>query len=113
MSTITPSVVGKDPVSVQLSAAVQSGHEIKWYAAYTCANHERRVAQQLAERRVDSFFPTYPSVRRWRDRRKELQLPLFPNYVFVRMDLADRIRVLQIPGVVNLVTFQGRPAALD
>ena len=76
MSTITASVVGKDPVSLQLSAAVQSAHEIKWYAAYTCANHERRVAQQLAERRFESFLPTYRSVRRWKDRRKELQLAL-------------------------------------
>jgi len=84
----------------------------RWYAAYTCTNHERRVAQQLAERQVENFLPLYRSVRRWKDRRKELQLALFPGYVFVRMDVANRLRVLQLPGVVSLVSFGGVPAPL-
>ena len=113
MSTVVPTVIGIDPVNVPVTAPLRSEPEARWYAAYTCANHERRVAQQLAERRFESFLPTYRSVRRWKDRRKELQLPLFPNYVFVRMDLANRIRVLQVPGLISLVVFQGQPAALD
>jgi transcription antitermination factor NusG len=84
----------------------------RWYAAYTCTNHERRVTQQLSERNVENFLPTYRSVRRWRDRRKELQLALFPSYVFVHMDVRDRLRVLQLPGVVNVVSFGGVPAPL-
>jgi transcription antitermination factor NusG len=84
----------------------------RWYAAYTCTNHERRVAQQLSERNVENFLPLYRSVRRWKDRRKELQLALFPSYVFVHMDVKDRLRVLQLPGVVNLVSFGGVPAPL-
>jgi len=83
-----------------------------WYAAYTCTRHEKRVAQQLDERQVENFLPLYRSVRRWKDRRKELQLALFPSYVFVRMDLKDRVRVLQLPGVVNFVSFGGVPAPL-
>ncbi len=84
----------------------------RWYAAYTCTHHERRVAQQLAERHVENFLPLYRSVRRWKDRRKELQLALFPGYVFVHMDVRDRLQVLQLPGVVNLVSFGGVPAPL-
>ena len=84
--------------------------EPRWYAAYTWANHERRVVQQLSDRRIEYFLPTYRSVRRWKDRRKELQLALFPSYVFVRMPLQDRVRVLQVPGVVDLVSFGGHPA---
>ena len=84
----------------------------RWYAAYTCTNHERRVAQQLDEREVENFLPLYRSVRRWKDRRKELQLALFPSYVFVHMDVRDRLRVLQLPGVVSFVTFGGTPAPL-
>src|SRR6266481_8155376 len=84
----------------------------RWYAAYTCTNHERRVAQQLDERDVENFLPLYRSVRRWKDRRKELHLALFPSYVFVRMDPMDRLRVLQLPGVVSFVTFRGTPAPL-
>jgi transcription antitermination factor NusG len=113
MSTVAPTVIGMEPFSVPVTAPLRCQPEARWYAAYTCANHERRVAQQLAERRFESFLPTYRSVRRWKDRRKELQLPLFPNYVFVRMDLVDRIRVLQVPGLISLVAFQGQPAALD
>ncbi len=83
-----------------------------WYAAYTWTHHERRVAQQLDERQVENFVPLYRSVRRWKDRRKELQLALFPSYVFVRMDPRDRLRVLQLPGVVSFVNFHGAPAPL-
>jgi transcription antitermination factor NusG len=83
-----------------------------WYAAYTSANHEKRVAEQLLQRSVEQFLPLYNSVRRWKDRRVHLQLPLFPGYVFVRIALCDRLRVLQIPGVAKLVEFNGTPAPL-
>jgi transcription antitermination factor NusG len=84
----------------------------RWYAAYTCANHEKRVREQLEQRDVESFLPVYESVRRWKDRRMRLQLPLFASYVFVRMPAADRLRVLQVPGVVRLVGFNGQLSAL-
>lgn len=83
-----------------------------WYAAYTHARHEKKVALQLEARRIEHFLPVYHSVRRWKDRRKELDLVLFPGYVFVRLALADRLRVLQLPGVVRFVSFNGQPAAL-
>lgn len=83
-----------------------------WYAAYTCAQHEKRVAEQLAERAVEHFLPLYSSVHRWKDRRVRLELPLFPGYVFVRLALRDRLRVLQIPSVVRLIGFGGLPTAL-
>jgi transcription antitermination factor NusG len=86
--------------------------EPHWYAAYTCAQHEKRVAAELGARDVDHFLPLYSSVRRWKDRRVRLTLPLFSGYVFVRVALQDRLRVLQIPGVVRLVGFGGRPIAL-
>jgi transcription antitermination factor NusG len=81
-----------------------------WYAAYTLANHERRVTRQLEERCIQSFLPTYQSVRRWKDRRKLLELPLFPSYVFVQMTANNRLDLLRLPGVLGLVCFQGRPA---
>ncbi len=84
----------------------------RWYAAYTRANHERRVADQLAERGVENFLPQYESVRKWKDRRVRLQMPLFPGYVFVHLALQNRLRVLQVPGVACLVGFAGRPVAV-
>ena len=83
-----------------------------WYAAYTCANHEKRVREQLEQRSVESFLPVYETVRRWKDRRMHLQQPLFPGYVFVRMALVDRLRVLQVPSIVRLVGFNGHLSAL-
>jgi transcription antitermination factor NusG len=70
------------------------------------------VAQQIEERSIACFLPLYRSVRRWKDRRKELELALFPGYVFVRIALHDRLRVLQLPSAVRLVSFNGQPAVL-
>jgi len=63
-------------------------------------------------REVEHFLPLYTSVRRWKDRRVTLDLPLFPGYVFVRLALRDRLRVVQIPSLVRLVGFNGLPTAL-
>lgn len=86
--------------------------EKRWYAAYTSANLEKRVAEQLGVREVEHFLPLYASVRRWKDRRVRLERPLFPGYVFVRMVLRDRLQVLQAPGVARLVGFGRTPAEL-
>jgi len=83
-----------------------------WYALYTCANHERRVAAELDVRAIEHFLPLYRAVRRWKDRCVTLDCPLFPGYVFVHLSLDVRIRVLQLPGVVRLVNFGGLPVAL-
>lgn len=96
-------------VGLQVSQITQT----PWYAAYTFAKHEKRVVQQLEERRIPSFLPTYRSVRRWKDRKKVLQLPLFPSYVFVQMSANSRLQLLSLPGVLGLVCFQGKPAPVD
>jgi len=84
----------------------------EWYAVYTHARHEKKVAQQLLERGIEHFLPVYRSTRLWKDRRKELDLVLFPGYVFTRIDAAQKLRVLQLPGVVRFVSFNGQPMAL-
>jgi transcription antitermination factor NusG len=83
-----------------------------WYAAYTRANHEKRVAEQLLQRSVEHFFPCYNSVRRWKDRKVCLQMPLFPGYIFVRIELRDQMRVREIPSVASLVGTNGIPTSL-
>jgi len=74
-----------------------------WYAAYTSANHEKRVAEQLVQRSIEHILPLYAVSRRWKDRRVDLQLPLFPGYVFVHLALRDRLLVSGIPSVACLV----------
>jgi len=86
--------------------------ESHWYAACTSPRHEKKVAQQMEGNRIQHFLPLYRSVRRWKDRRKQLDLPLFPGYIFARFALRDRLQVLQLPGVVQLVGFSGKPAPL-
>lgn len=91
-------------ISVYQPSGLSSGYlEAHWYAAYTCPNREKRVAAQLNRREIECFLPLYETVHRWKDRRMHLQLPLFPGYIFVRLELRDRLKVLQIPGVVRLV----------
>jgi transcription antitermination factor NusG len=89
-----------------------NGESQSWYAAYTASRHEKTVTEHLRQREIECFLPLYESVRRWNNGRHRVQLPLFPSYVFVRMAVRDRLRVLQVPGLVQLVTFQGAPAAL-
>jgi len=84
-----------------------------WYAVYTKGRHEKFVSRQLAEREINHFLPMYNSIRRWKDRWKEIDLPLFPGYVFVHVTGHERLRVLQTPGVVRFVSFSGHPAALQ
>lgn len=92
--------------------ATRTNAEGNWYALYTCARHEKRVAEQIQRRSFCCFLPMYRSVRRWKDRRKELELALFPGYVFVRMALEKKLQILQVPGVVRLVSFNGEPAVV-
>lgn len=83
-----------------------------WYAAYTRARHEKRVAEHLLHRDISFFLPLYSALHRWKDRRVRVELPLFPSYVFVHIPLRNRLHVLEIPGVVSLVTFGAHPAPL-
>lgn len=98
--------------AIALQRAPQSVAEARWYAIYTCARHEKRVSQQLERKSVEHFLPLYEAIHHWKDRRVRVQLPLFPGYLFVRIPLGQRLKVLEVPSVVRMVGFQGVPAAL-
>jgi len=95
--------------SLHLHSVAGRSEAVPWYVAYARPRHEKHIARQLAERGVRSFVPLYTSVRRWKDRRKRLELPLFPGYVFVQIALQCKLDLLRLPGVVDLVRFQGKP----
>jgi transcription antitermination factor NusG len=86
--------------------------EPRWYAASTRSRHEKAVAEYCTQRSIANFVPLYESVRRWKNGRHRVNLPLFPGYAFVRIALANRLEVLKVPGVVRLVSFNGLPAPL-
>jgi transcription antitermination factor NusG len=84
----------------------------EWFAVYTACRHEKRVAQHLGQRQIDYFLPLFQSRRRWSDgSRVVLDLPLFPGYVFVHINRAERVRVLEIPGAVQVIGGAGRTLA--
>ncbi len=85
----------------------------RWYAAYTFAQHEKAVSQQISVKNIEVLLPTTTVVRKRKDRTVRLEAPLFPGYVFVRMHLEERVKVLSVPSVVHLVSFNGKPAAID
>ena len=90
-----------------------SDREARWYACYTKARHEKRVDTQLQERGIETFLPLVTRVRQWKDRRKEVEFPLFPSYVFGRFALTESHRVLSVPGVSTLVKSDGRPMWIE
>lgn len=81
---------------------------VRWYATYTAPRHEKSVLQHLESRGVESYLPLYGSERLWNGRRAFVQLPLFPGYLFVRIAPEQRAKVLEVPGVLSIVSSQGR-----
>jgi len=85
----------------------------QWFAVYTTSRHEKTIAEHFALREIESFLPLYRAQRLWKNGCKmDLQLPLFPSYIFVRIAAHKRVRVLEVPGVLSLVGASGRPAPL-
>ncbi len=88
-------------------------HIPHWFAVYTTARHEKRVEEHLRWCEVESFLPLYRTTRRWQNRCKvQLDLPLFPNYIFVRIPAVERIKILGVPGVLSIVGAGSKPIPL-
>jgi transcription antitermination factor NusG len=90
--------------------ALEGVAPLNWYAIQTRSRHEKMVARQLEGQGIDSFLPVVAKLHRWSDRKKTVELPLFPGYAFVRTAASpeDRVRILKIPGVVNFVGAHGQ-----
>jgi transcriptional antiterminator NusG len=84
----------------------------QWYAIWTRSRHEQVVRDQLERKQIAAFLPTITRWSRWKDRKKKVDWPLFPGYCFARFDAEDTLPVLKCTGVVNIVSFEGRPAAI-
>lgn len=82
-----------------------------WWALYTRHQHEKTVADMLSTKGFDVFLPLYESMRRWKDRKKMISLPLFPCYVFVRGSLERKLQVVTTPGV-HMILYHGEDLAI-
>lgn len=89
-----------------------SDKALPWFSIVSKPQHERAVCDGLTQKGLETFLPQYEATRRWSDRVKRLQLPLFPQYVFCRFDPARRWQVLQTAGVRSIVAFGGESAAI-
>ena len=84
-----------------------------WFAVFTHSHHEKKVSHGFLQQRIENFLPLYSQIHRWTNRRSVMvQLPLFPNYVFVRIDRRQRGQVLQVPGVLAIVGRGYEPTPL-
>jgi transcription antitermination factor NusG len=84
-----------------------------WFALQVRARQEAGVAAQLNGQGYEGFLPFYKLRKRWSDRIKEFDAPLFPGYLFCRFDPHNRLPILKTPGVIQIVSFNNIPAAVD
>jgi transcription antitermination factor NusG len=90
-----------------------STHGDQWFALRTKPQREKVVASALRSKGYEEFLPLYRSRRRWSDRIKEMDLPLFPGYVFCRFDVHSRLPILVTPGVLLIVGIGKTPLAVN
>ncbi|MDP9052283.1 MAG: UpxY family transcription antiterminator [Acidobacteriota bacterium] len=98
-------------VQAQPLIGVSKSEDSPWWALYTRHQHEKTVAEILSAKGFEVFLPLYESMRRWKDRTKELSLPLFPSYVFVRGELDRRLQIVTTPGV-HMILSRGDKLAV-
>ena len=98
MSSLVQAAVGL-PVSATPA-------ERQWYAVHTRPRHEKKVVQELQERGITTFLPMSAEVRRWSDRRKVVEVPLFPCYAFVQIAPTPEMR-LEVLGPYGVLGFVG------
>lgn len=84
-----------------------------WFAVQVWARHEARVAEHLTGRGYPWFLPLYKCRKRWSDRVKVTDAPLFPGYLFCRFNPQNRLHILTTPGVIQIVGNNGSPTAID
>lgn len=82
-----------------------SGLEKAWFALYVQVNHEKEVTKRLQQKSIDCFLPLMESWSKRRDRRKKIQVPLFPGYVFVHtvLDNYTNVNILKTPGALTVL----------
>jgi transcriptional antiterminator NusG len=83
-----------------------------WFAIWTRSRHEQVVREQLEKKHIDAFLPTIAKWSRWKDRKKKIDWPLFPGYCFARFNPDNALAILKCSGVVNIVSFEGKPAPI-
>jgi transcription antitermination factor NusG len=90
-----------------------SPNPFSWFAVQVRARQELGISEHLQSNGYEWFLPLSRSKKRWSDRIKEVQSPLFPGYLFCRFDPLDRLPILKIPGVIQIVGSNRQPIPVD
>jgi transcription antitermination factor NusG len=85
---------------------------LEWYVFYTFHNAEKVIKQELEKVKFEVCLPLQKITRQWKDRKKEIEIPLFPNYIFVKTLKAQVYHIINNPKIVRYIAFDGRPATL-
>ena len=85
---------------------------MEWFALYTKPRNEKKVAENLAAIGIEVYCPIVTTLKQWSDRKKKVESPLIPSYVFVKIEEANRKDVFQVAGVVQYVFWLGKPAKI-
>ena len=89
--------------------SILEADEQVWYAIYTIVRHEKSVNLALSNQDIETFLPIRQVVNRWKDRKKKVDIPLFPGYLFVNLSPENRLKILNTRGVVKMLGVNGFP----
>jgi transcription antitermination factor NusG len=98
---------------VQTSSLTQDPTQFPWFALQVRTRHELTIGEQLRGRGYEPFIPVYETRKRWSDRVRVFEAPLFPGYLFCRLDIQNRLPILSTPGVAQIVGFGKVPHPVD
>ncbi len=87
----------------------EASSQSQWYALRTKSRHEKLVRDQLEKQGIELLLPTVRRLSQWKDRKKEIEVPLFSGYCFVRLSQQNRLPVQKVAGVVEVVGSGNRP----
>ena len=93
--------------------SIPTSRSLEWFAVHTRSRHETSVCEKLRDKQIETFLPLYNSSKRWKNGQVAGSAPLFPGYLFVRIDTKNQLSVLRTSGVAKLVGFGKKPAALS
>ena len=82
----------------------------QWHVLYTKPRNEKKVVERLSQNGFEVYCPLVKTLRQWSDRKKKVQIPMFPSYIFAFTNEAERQQLLMDPGVLNFVFWLGKPA---
>lgn len=84
---------------------IESKDSKKWIVLYTKPKHEKTIARELKKMNFEVYLPLLRERRKWSDRKKWVEFPLFKSYIFVRIELKNILRIIKIPGIVKIIKF--------